>query len=258
MRIAKRGNDGGNPLYDWDRMAEDGFDWRVRRIRRALELTDTVRIDHFLGLVRYWSIPAADETARDGCWCPGPGMALFEALAKRLGDLPLVVEDLGPIDAKTRELQSALGFPGMRILQFAFGSGTENEHLPENHPQTSISYTSTHDSDTVMGWWSDLSDAVRVEAEACLVDEDKPHNERLIGLALGSRAVWGMVPIQDWLGLGSEARFNTPGTDTGNWRWRLGPDQLETLVVERIRTQLRIANRLPSRFLSHNSNDGVS
>ena len=230
----------GNPLYDWDAMAETGFDWWIRRVRRAFRLTDSVRIDHFIGMCRYWSIPADAETARDGIWRDGPGQALFDALTHALGSLSLVVEDLGPIDANTRALQQHLTMPGMRVVQFGFGSGPNNEHLPENAPELSLLYTSTHDSDTTRGWWDGLSPALR--AEVAPKDPNHPV-DALIQRVLASPAIWAMVPIQDWLGADSTARFNTPGTTHGNWRWRVHGTQLTQTLAERIHQTLSTTRR---------------
>ena len=179
-------------------------------------------------------------------------------LEAELGQLPLVVEDLGTIDQETRDLQIELGFPGMRVLQFAFGSGPENEHLSQNHPEIAIAYSSTHDSDTVLGWWHTLSTEMKSEVWQSIVSEHEPLHHQLIDVALQSDAIWGIAPLQDWLGLGSEARFNTPGTSTGNWGWRVTSEQLAHLNPRTVRGRLQFSNRLPFRFQTQTHNQGVA
>lgn len=228
----------GNPLYDWQAMTDDGFAWWVARMRRALALTDTVRIDHFIGMVRYWAIPASADTARDGQWLEGPGMALFEALSAALGTLHVVVEDLGEVDPATRSLQQDLAMPGMRVLQFGFGSGPDNEHLPENAPELSLMYSSTHDSDTARGWWDSLSadQQMEVGARGDVVWQ-------LIDRVLASDALWAIVPVQDWIDAGSEARFNTPGTREGNWLWRVRSEALTPELAHRAHHTIAASRR---------------
>jgi 4-alpha-glucanotransferase len=220
-----------NPLYDWARMRKDGYRWWIERLRRASELADLNRIDHFRGLVAYWSVPSRAHSARAGRWRRGPGAALFEAAQGELGELALIAEDLGVITEPVERLRLALGFPGMVVLQFAFGGAPHNPHRPENHTELLVVYTGTHDTDTARGWWDGLDAKAR---RATGLDPADPAWS-LIELALGSRANLAIVPAQDVLGLGSEARMNRPGIAEGNWRWQLEPGQLTPALARRLR-----------------------
>ena len=242
---AAEGQRWGNPIFDWENQAERCFEWWAQRLRRAFTQTDLVRIDHFLGLARYWAIPADSQDGRVGEWRTGPGAALFDYLAEHLEDLPLVVEDLGPIDESCRALQQRLGAPSMKVLQFAFGSGPDNEHLPQNLPENCIAYPSTHDSDTLVGWWTSLEPSAREEVCALLPPGAAPI-PALMQTLLDSRAAWVIVPAQDWIGLGSTARFNIPGTTENNWRWRLVDHQLHPGVTHSVRQAVARGGRLPT------------
>lgn len=200
----------GNPLYDWAALRATGYRWWVERFRRTLELVDLARVDHFRGFVSYWAVPARARTARRGTWRRGPGRELFEAVRAELGGLPLIAEDLGVITPAVERLRDELGLPGMHVLQFSPDVRRHREHA--------VVYTGTHDNDTAVGW----------------ADESGAHL-RLIELAMSSRARVAIVPAQDVLGLGSEARMNTPGTTRGNWRWRLEPGQLSSEHAARLR-----------------------
>jgi 4-alpha-glucanotransferase len=200
----------GNPLYDWTALRRRGYRWWIERFRRAFELSDLVRVDHFRGFVAYWSVPGRNRTARHGTWRRGPGRKLFDAAAAALGDLPLIAEDLGVITPAVERLRDELGLPGMYVLQFDPRVG--------NHREQAVVYTGTHDNDTAVGWAGDP-------------DASWP----LLELALSSRARLAIVPLQDVLGLGSEARMNTPGQAEGNWRWRLRRGQLTSEHAARLR-----------------------
>jgi len=229
--FAKTGQLWGNPLYDWRAMRADRYRWWIERFRRAFDLVDLTRVDHFRGFVAYWAVPAEDETAVDGQWRRGPGAALFHAVERELGPLPVVAEDLGVITEPVLRLRRELGFPGMVVLQFAIGGDPRNPHLPANHEEQSVVYTGTHDNDTTRGWWQSLGDEDRAWTE---LDPDDPAWS-LIGVAWGSRAALAIAPLQDVLDLGSEARMNLPGTEDGNWRWRYDPAALTDEQADRLR-----------------------
>lgn len=216
----------GNPLYRWDVLAGEGYAWWIDRFRATLRRVDFVRIDHFRGFESYWEIPASEPTAERGRWVQGPGMAFFEAVWQALGDLPLVAEDLGTITPEVDRLRRAAGLPGMRVLQFAFGSDARNPHLPHNYAQDIIVYTGTHDNDTTAGWYATLDDSTRRYLHAYLGRGVDDIVRELIRLAYSSVACLAIVPMQDVLGLGSEARMNLPGRAEQNWTWRLPADGL--------------------------------
>jgi len=207
----------GNPLYDWDALARTGYRWWIDRMRRMLELVDRFRIDHFRGFAGYWTVPAGSETALGGWWSPGPGAALFRAAERELGALPVIVEDLGVITPDVRALRDELGFPGMVVLLWAFAGPPDNPHRLENHRVNQVVYTSTHDTETLAGATGD--------------GDTWP----LVELALSSPCALAIVPVQDVLGLGNEARMNRPGEVGGNWSWRLEPGQLTVADAERLR-----------------------
>ncbi len=221
----------GNPLYDWSAMRADGYRWWVERFRRTLELVDLTRLDHFRGFVAYWAVPSRHRTAAHGRWRRGPGEAVFAAAARELGPLPVVAEDLGKITEPVRRLRRRLGFPGMVVLQFAFGGGPRNTHRPANHEEQAVVYTGTHDNDTSRGWWETLDGEQRT---ATGLDPADPVWS-LIGLAWRSRPALAIAPLQDVLDLGSGARMNLPGTRAGNWRWRYRPEQLTDDLADRLR-----------------------
>ena len=211
----------GNPLYRWDVLAERGFDWWVDRIRRSRELYDIIRLDHFRGFESYWSIPADEVTAINGKWVKAPGLELFRTLQERLGTLPLVAEDLGLITPEVDALRIELAMPGMRVLQFGFGDKGAHMHLPHQFDPGTVAYTGTHDNDTTQGWWNQLGSPQRFAAETLFGPlHDRPVWS-LIRAAAGSVAEIAIVPAQDLLELGSEARMNTPAMPHGNWSWRV-------------------------------------
>jgi len=225
--LSANGQHWGNPLYDWPAHRATGYRWWIERFRRVFELVDVARIDHFRGFVSYWAIPAGHKTARHGHWRRGPGIELFRAV----GDLPLIAEDLGVITQPVYDLRDELGLPGMVVLHWAFGGKPSNLHAPENHRVNSVVYTSTHDTDTTVGWYADLRPAERARVP---VDPRGP-NWSLIEIAMESRAALAVVPAQDVLGLGSEARMNRPGETYGNWVWRLERGQLDDELAARLR-----------------------
>lgn len=233
----------GNPLYDWPAHRATGFRWWVERFRRVHELVDLARIDHFRGFVSYWAIPEGHKTARHGRWRRGPGIELFRAVERALGDLQVIAEDLGVITPAVYALRDELGLPGMVVLHWAFGGGPRNLHAPENHRPNQVVYTSTHDTDTTVGWFRSLT---RRERERTGLDPAEPH-WGLIGTAMRSRAALAIVPAQDVLGLGSEARMNRPGVVEGNWAWRLERGELTEELAERLRALTTGASRGATR-----------
>jgi 4-alpha-glucanotransferase len=231
----------GNPLYDWHTHRATGYRWWIERFRRVSELVDLARIDHFRGFVSYWAVPASHRSARRGHWRRGPGRELFDAVVAALGALPVIAEDLGMITPPVHRLRDALGLPGMVVLHWAFGGRRDNPHATANHRANQVVYTSTHDTDTTVGWYRSLTPAGRA---ATGLAPAEPH-WGLIGLAMGSRASLAIVPAQDVLGLGSEARMNRPGEVEGNWRWRLEPGELTDADAARLREATARGRRLP-------------
>lgn len=244
--FAVAGQRWGNPLYEWAVHQADDFAWWRRRIGKALDLYDAVRVDHFRGFVDYWEIPASEPTAIKGHWRPAPGRELFTVLREEFGDrLQIIAEDLGVMSRQVDELRDAFGFPGMRVLQFAFGTDPRSKRfLPQAYVRNCVACTGTHDNDTIVGWFNDkgtgsLRSAAQCERErrACLARLGIPGREihwEMIEVLLRSQAGAVIFPLQDVLGLGTGARMNTPGTATGNWRWRLKPDQLTTRIQQRL------------------------
>jgi 4-alpha-glucanotransferase len=228
--LSASGQRWGNPLYDWPAHRATGYRWWRERFRRTFELVDLCRIDHFRGFVSYWAIPARNTTAKSGHWRPGPGAELFEAVERELGGLPLIAEDLGHITPPVYRLRDELGLPGMVVLLWAFRPGRRNPHRLENHRRNSVVYTSTHDTDTAVGWFSGLA---RRQRAATGLDPAEP-NWGLIELAYESPAGLAIVPAQDVLGLGRGARMNRPGVPDGNWRWRLERGALTSALARRL------------------------
>lgn len=237
----------GNPLYRWEAHAAEGFSWWIHRLRRALEYFDVLRIDHFRGFESYWEIPAGAPNARDGRWVPGPGAALFRAAEAALGPLAVIAEDLGVITPAVEALRDELGYPGMRVLQFAFGDDPKaNDYRPHNYPRHCVVYTGTHDNNTTLGWYDSEAgtDSTRTAAQiareqasarAYLGSDGHEIHWDLIRAAWSSVADLAIAPLQDVLGLGAEARMNVPGTATGNWEWRFRQDALTPTVINRLR-----------------------
>jgi 4-alpha-glucanotransferase len=214
----------GNPVYNWDKMQETGFSWWIDRFRATLHYADLVRIDHFRGFEAYWRVPGGETTAINGEWVTAPGHEFFQKLRDTLGYLPVLAEDLGTITPAVEEMRDRYGFPGMKILQFAFGDndGT-NPYLPYNHPHNAVVYPGTHDNDTAIGWWTSLGTAEKQRVTYFLgydrPEEVKEIHWELIRVALSSPANLAILPLQDLLGLDSQARMNDPAINEGNWRW---------------------------------------
>jgi len=211
----------GNPVYDWEYTSSAGFRWWIDRVRFALEQFDLLRVDHFRGFAAGWEVPAGDPTAQNGQWISAPGKELFTALTRELGDLPIIAENLGVITPDVEDLRSEFGFPGMRVLQFAFGSDAANVHLPHNYTRDVTVYTGTHDNDTTAGWFAGVNQSERDFCLKYLGSEGRGIHWDFIRAALASVADIAIIPLQDVLGLGNEARMNLPASQSGNWMWRL-------------------------------------
>ncbi len=223
----------GNPLYEWDSMLRDGFHFWRARTRQQLERFDLLRLDHFRALAAHWAVPASAPDARSGHWQHTPGNELLRALQDDLGELPLVAEDLGVITDDVVALRRHFRLPGMRVLQFAFSGEGDNPHLPHMHERDSVVYTGTHDNDTSLGWFTSLEGVVRRWVELFLRYTPGCMPDALIREGLGSVGTLAILPVQDILGLGSEARLNTPGTAVGNWAWRMPSGALTTELARR-------------------------
>ncbi len=224
----------GNPLYRWDVLEETGYAWWIERIRKALDVEDYIRLDHFRGFEAYWEIPGKSETAVEGRWVAGPSKKLFDAIQAALGEVPFIAEDLGLITPEVRVLRRELGFPGMKVLQFAFGSGPENNDLPHHFTHNAIVYTGTHDNDTSRGWFESRDGNERTYALQYLATDPEQVVWAMIRAALASVANLAVVPLQDLLDLGREARMNFPSRADGNWRWRVQADQLTETLAARL------------------------
>jgi len=208
-------------------MKANGFEWWIRRVRQVLNRVHLVRIDHFRGFEAYWEIPADEETAVNGHWVEGPGADVFEALGDALGHLPVVAEDLGIITDEVRDLRDRFDFPGMAILQFAFGGEPDHAYLPHNYARNLVAYTGTHDNDTLRGWWNGgMPEDQRDFARRYLSANDENLSERSLRALLGSAADRVVTPLQDVLELGADARMNVPGDASGNWMWRCSEEDL--------------------------------
>jgi 4-alpha-glucanotransferase len=241
--FAATGQRWGNPLYRWKAHAKSGFAWWVERIRRTFELVDIVRIDHFRGFAGYWEIPASEPTAQNGRWVPGPGEALFKAITKALGPMPIIAEDLGVITPDVVALRKKFGLPGMRILQFAFGDDASNGFLPHNHEPDTVVYTGTHDNDTVAGWWAQANDHERHYARAYLNTDGHDMPWTLLRAAMASVADTAVHPMQDVLALPSTCRMNFPGQESGWWRWRFEWSQVHPWHAGRLLELSRLYGR---------------
>ncbi len=224
----------GNPLYRWDAMAADGHAWWAARLRAILALVDRVRLDHFIGFTRCWAVPAGAADAREGEFQPGPGSALFRSLERSLGRLPILAEDLGVLTPEVEALRDEFAFPGMKVLQFAFGADAGNAFLPHLHVPNGVVYTGTHDNDTTMGWWNAATEAERHHARRYLASPLHEPAWDFLRACMASVADTCVVPAQDLLQLGTEARMNFPGRPAGNWTWRLPPGALDGAVATRL------------------------
>lgn len=236
----------GNPLYAWEYHKETGYKWWLSRIDYCFRLYDIMRIDHFRGFDEYYAIPYGDKTAENGAWEKGPGMELFYAIKKELGDLPIIAEDLGFLTDSVRKLLKDSGYPGMKVLQFAFDSREESDYLPHNYERNAVVYTGTHDNDTLRGWYETLNGEDKEMALSYLNNRATDISEihwDYICLAMRSVADTCIIPMQDYLGLGGEARINTPSTLGGNWCWRMKKHALNGELAKKIRRIAGICGR---------------
>ncbi len=236
----------GNPLYRWDALRERGYDWWVRRMSWALTTCDIIRLDHFRGFVQHWEIPNSEPTAVNGRWVDGPGEDLFRVLNERLGKLPFIAEDLGVITAEVTALREHWQMPGMRILQFAFGNPGAHIYLPHRYTANSVVYTGTHDNDTTLGWWQSCTEYEHRMAGALVGECADGMGWGMIRLAASSTANLCVVPLQDVLSLGAEARMNIPSQPNGNWAWRYAPGALKQELAQKLATLAEVTDRLPA------------
>lgn len=235
----------GNPLFRWDVMKADDYRWWTRRIAAMAELYDIVRIDHFRGFDSYYAIPAKDDTAINGTWKKGPGMDLFHTLEKKLGRLPIIVEDLGFLTESVHKLLEDSGFPGMKVIQFAFDSREDSDYLPHNYIRHCVVYTGTHDNDTTMGWFKSApKESVKFAKKYLNLTKEEGYNWGMMRAAWSSVADLAIVPMQDLLGLGSEARMNTPSTLGDNWKWRATADQITAGLANKVYKCMQMYARL--------------
>ncbi|MCW8919639.1 MAG: 4-alpha-glucanotransferase [Gammaproteobacteria bacterium] len=242
--FAAQGQRWGNPIYNWHYLEQTGFAWWQQRVKRQLELFDLLRIDHFRGLQAYWRIPAEAATAVEGEWIEAPGDALLHSLQTKLGSLPFVAEDLGMITAEVDALRSKYRLPGMKVLQFAFDGDPANIYLPHNHQHNAVVYSGTHDNDTSVGWYRQLDEGSRQRVRDYLqLNETTEITWPLLTATLASVANTAIIPLQDLLGLDSEARMNTPGTTAGNWGWRFSWQQIPYELAPRLRHLCRLYGR---------------
>lgn len=235
----------GNPLFRWDAMKRDGYTWWTKRVKAVADLYDIVRIDHFRGFDSFYAIPYGDTTAKNGSWKQGPGYGLFETLEKNLGKLPIIAEDLGFLTPSVHKLLADCGFPGMKVIQFAFDSREDSDYLPHNYPTNCVVYTGTHDNDTCMGWMKTApKESVKFAKDYLKLTKEEGYNWGLMRGAWSSVADMAIVPMQDIIGLGSEARINTPSTLGDNWKWRATADQFSASLASRVRKNMQMYGRL--------------
>ncbi len=241
----------GNPLYRWDYHKETGYAWWIQRIAYSLKLYDVVRIDHFRGFDEYYAIPYGDATAENGKWMPGPGMDLFHAIEEKLGRPDIIAEDLGFLTPTVLELLKDSGFPGMKVLQFAFDARESSNYLPHTYTENCVVYTGTHDNDTTRGWYHEVGKEARDFAKEYMckprLDEDSLAQD-FIAMAMGSVARLCVIPMQDYLNLGTKARINLPSTLGGNWVWRLKKDQLSEEVFREMGRVTKLYGRMPEEI----------
>jgi 4-alpha-glucanotransferase len=237
----------GNPLYRWERHAADGYAWWRDRLRAAFELCDIVRIDHFRGFDSYWAIPSGASSARTGTWLPGPGLDFFRAMRAAVPGARIIAEDLGELTPSVRRLLADTGLPGMAVLQFAFGGDAANAYLPHNLVANGVVYPGTHDNDTSLGWYGSAGEAARDHARRYLGVDGAEIGWDLIRAAYRAVSRLAIIPFQDILSLGSEARFNVPGTSEGNWRWRCRDEQFDVMLSGGTPAYLRNLGRLYGR-----------
>lgn len=244
--FSETGQRWGNPLFAWEAHKAENYHWWESRFRTTFDVVDFVRIDHFRGFEAYWEIPASEETAINGTWVKAPGADLFGTLLGRIGQMNVIAEDLGVITPEVEALRKQFSFPGMRVLQFAWGSGPENSFLPHNYSEDSVVYTGTHDNNTTAGWAEEeMTDKARAQIEEYIGHVPESIPGEFIRLALSSTAAIAVVPMQDWLGLGAESRMNTPGKPLGNWSWRVAEEVFGEELAKRMSSMAERYARYP-------------
>jgi 4-alpha-glucanotransferase len=248
----------GNPLYNWETMRRNGYRWWIQRLRWATQTCDFIRLDHFRGFAQFWEIPADEPTAIKGRWVDGPGDEFFFKLNDALGGLPFFAEDLGLITPEVIALRDRHQIPGMSVLQVAFGDVGAHAYLPHRLNSNYVIYTGTHDNDTTLGWWSSLDEKIRSAVLGLIGCSSDGPNWGLIRLAQSSPASFSVVPLQDVLGLGSEARLNTPSTHTGNYHWRCNPDALKPELATKLAALAEVTDRLPEPMPSPSSEEFIA
>lgn len=241
--FSETGQRWGNPLYRWERMKDDGYAWWLSRFKSTLEFVDIIRVDHFRGFEAYWEIPASEPTAVHGRWVEGPGQDLFDTIKRELGELPIIAEDLGVITPGVEALRDDNRLPGMRVLHFAFAGNSDDPYLPHNYNRNTVVYTGTHDNDTTIGWYRTVTEKERDKVRRYLARDGSDIAWDLTRLAFSSVADLAVVPLQDALRLGSEARMNTPGKPAGNWGWRYRQEQLEPWLAPALREMVELYGR---------------
>ena len=244
--FAENGQLWGNPIYDWDYLDSTGYKWWIDRMKASLKLFDVVRVDHFRGFESFWQVPASEPTARNGEWVKGPGMKLFNALKNTLGDIDIIAEDLGFLTPEVIQFRDDTGYPGMKVMQFAFDTREESDYLPHNYEHNCVAYTGTHDNDTIMGWVETTGNKEDVQnaKEYLKLDEKEGYNWGFIRGAWSSVADLSIAQMQDFLGVGNECRMNLPGAMGNNWKWRIDKGVLTNELADKIYNLTKMYGRV--------------
>jgi len=250
--FSKTGQLWGNPLYRWKAMKADNYRWWVNRMKMILSLVDIVRLDHFRGFEAYWEVPAGEKTAVNGRWVKGPGADFFKVLKRKLGDLPLIAEDLGVITPKVEKLRDNFNLPGMKVLHFAFGSGPHNPYLPHNHIENSVIYPGTHDNDTTVGWYENADEDAQDHVRNYFSCNDNKASHYIMRAVWSSCAKYAVIQLQDILGLGTDCRMNIPGTGEGNWQWRFSEGDIKPEHIEMLLENTEFFGRGEPEIIEYN------
>ncbi|NLX83951.1 MAG: 4-alpha-glucanotransferase [Clostridiales bacterium] len=248
--FAADGQRWGNPLYDWAYLRRTDYTWWLNRLKAMERIFDITRVDHFIGFANYYAVPADEDTARNGVWVTGPGRAFFDAVKRELPDMNIIAEDLGAVSPRVRKLMDYTGYPGMKVMTFAFSGDPYNEHLPKYHVENSLVYTGTHDNNTLLGWWNKASAEVRNNTLLALgIRHDEELTQAFIKATLQSVSKTAIIPMQDVLRLGESARMNLPGTVGGNWMWRMKPKAASSRIARWLYALNEETGRLPEKDL---------